>query len=360
MKVEACPIRVMTCPSRFRPASITGACSARAPRRSFHRRERSRRFGGREAVARLVDGLYDRIEADPCSVPPSIVTWSRSAGSKSSSSRSGLAGRPSISTRSGVRTSRSTHAARISISPGMANRWIGHFLNSLAEAANDTAVVGCIEPSISRLAMALVNRADEPAPGECLRGSCSSVETRAFLQPIQRDDPEGVAAAAVAHPKLLPHQGPELLLIAAVRGKHRAIRELLCQGVNPNVPATLPGSDVSVHGLPRLKITPLCGALLKRRDAVATLLVEHGAEYDIFTASCVGDLGAVARMLESAPDSRGCPRSGVRRCPDHAAVARRFRRTDRGRPSSAAARRQPSARTAYASFGSPRTWGTRR
>ena len=296
-------------------------------------------IGGREAVARLVDGLYDRIEADPVLRPAFNRDLEPERRKQKLFFEEWLGGASIYFDAEWRQDLKSTHAARISISPGMANRWIGHFLDSLAEAANDTAVVGSIEPSISRLAMALVNRADEPVPGERLRDSCSSVETRAFLQPIQHDDPEGVAAAAVAHPKLLPHQGPELLLIAAVRGKQCAIKELLCQGVNPNLPATLPGSDASVHGLPRLKITPLCGALLKRRDAVVTLLVEHGAEYDVFTASCVGDLGAVARMLELAPDSRGRPRSGVRRRPDHAAVARRFRRTARGRPSSAGARR---------------------
>jgi ankyrin repeat protein len=51
-----------------------------------------------------------------------------------------------------------------------------------------------------------------------------------------------------------------------------------------------------------LRITPLCGALARRRDAVVKLLVEHGAQYDIFTASCVGDLEAVRELLDRAPE----------------------------------------------------------
>jgi ankyrin repeat protein len=92
-----------------------------------------------------------------------------------------------------------------------------------------------------------------------------------------------------------------LLLIAAVRGKVRAAQELLRQGVDVNAPAMLPGSEASIHRLPMLLITPLCGALTKGRDALVQLLVDQGAQYDIFTASCLGDLDAVRELLDTAP-----------------------------------------------------------
>src|SRR5207244_2809256 len=92
------------------------------------------------------------------------------------------------------------------------------------------------------------------------------------------------------------------LLTAAVQGRARAAGELLRQGVDANATAILPGREASAHGLPMLPITPLCGALARRREAVVQLLVEHGAQYDIFTASFVGDLDAVRQLLDLAPE----------------------------------------------------------
>jgi ankyrin repeat protein len=69
-----------------------------------------------------------------------------------------------------------------------------------------------------------------------------------------------------------------------------------------NSVAMLQGSEASVGGLPMLRITPLCGALAKRREGVVKLLVEHGAQYDIFTAAFVGDLDGVRELLDLAPE----------------------------------------------------------
>ncbi len=90
-------------------------------------------------------------------------------------------------------------------------------------------------------------------------------------------------------------------MIAAVRGKARAAEELLHQGVDANAVAMLSGGEASAQKLPLLQITPLCGALARRRDPVVKLLIEHGAQYDIFTASCVGDLDGVQELLDLAP-----------------------------------------------------------
>jgi ankyrin repeat protein len=48
-------------------------------------------------------------------------------------------------------------------------------------------------------------------------------------------------------------------------------------------------------------MTALCGALANRRETVVKLLVEHGAQYDIFTAACLGDLDAVRELLDLDP-----------------------------------------------------------
>jgi truncated hemoglobin YjbI/ankyrin repeat protein len=257
-------------------------------------------LGGREAVAKLVDRFYDRIETDTVLRP----AFSRDLTTEREKVKlffEAWFGGPPTYFDAGWRLGlKATHGG-ISISRGMAGRWVRHFLASLAEAAQDPSIVIGIEPLISRLAMSLVNRADEPVPGERLRGSYSGADSR-FLLPVQRDDVTGIAAAATAYPQVIARHGPRLLLIAAVRGKADAARELLRQGVDVNAPAMLPGAEATAHGMPMLQITPLCGALARRRDAVVKLLVEHGARYDIFTASCVGDLDAVRELLDRAPE----------------------------------------------------------
>jgi truncated hemoglobin YjbI/ankyrin repeat protein len=297
--VQAIPLQVQT-GFDHRGGLGPGECAGAPPAPLFPPAETFEALGGREAVARLVDGLYDRIETDTVLRPAFnrdltgerekvkifFEAWFGGATTYFDAEWS-----PGLKARHGG----------ISISRGMAGRWVGHFLDSFAEAVEDPGIVNRIEPSISRLAMALVNRADEPVPGERLRGSCSGADPR-FLHHVQRDDAAGIAATAAAHPQVIPRHGPRFLLIAAVRGKAEAVEELLRQGVDANAIAMLPGSEASIHGLPMLQITPLCGALARRREAVVKLLVEHGAQYDIFTASCVGDLDAVRQMLDLAPE----------------------------------------------------------
>jgi truncated hemoglobin YjbI/ankyrin repeat protein len=256
-------------------------------------------LGGREAVARLVDGLYDRFETDTV-LRPAFGRDLTSARAKVKLFFEAWFGGTSPYFDAEWRHGLKTAHGGISISRGMAGRWVGHFLDALADAVPDPALVSRLKPLIARLAMALVNRADEPVPGEGLRCSYSGVDPR-WLQHVHRDDPAGIAASAAAHPRVISPHGPRLLLIAAVRGKARAAEELLRQGVDVNATAMLSGSEASAHGLPMLPITPLCGALARRRDALVKLLVERGAQYDIFTAAFVGDLDAVRELLEMAP-----------------------------------------------------------
>lgn len=261
-------------------------------------------LGGRAAIARLVDGLYDRVEADAVLRPAFSRDLTHQRALATLFFEAWCGGEPTYfdaAWREGLQVQ---HRA-IAISRGMADRWVGHFVASFTEAAKDHGLLSVIRPVIERLALALVNRTDEPVPGERLRGrnphGCSGADLQAFMQHVQRDTADGIAAAAAADPRALALQGPMLLLIAAVRGKARAAEGLLRAGVDANAPATLPGSEAHTSGLPRLPITPLCGALAKGRDAVVQLLVQHGAQYDIFTAACLGDLAAVRDALDAAP-----------------------------------------------------------
>lgn len=255
-------------------------------------------LGGRETVARLVDGLYDRIEMDTVLRLAFNRDLTRERARQKHFFEAWFGGVPTYFDASWPPGLQAVHRP-VSISRGMAGRWLGHFLAAFAEVVKDPTIINDVKPLISRIALALVNRTDEPVPGERLRDVRNADPI--FLRAVQRDDAAGLALAAAQHPQGIVWDGPRLLLVAAVRGKTRAAEELLRQGVDVNAVAMLPGSDANTFGLPMLRITPLCGALATRHEAVTNLLVEHGAQYDIFTASYVGDLDAVQQLLDLAP-----------------------------------------------------------
>ena len=254
-------------------------------------------IGGRIVIARLVDGLYDRIENDTLLRPAFNRDLTKKREKLKSFFEAWFGGAPTYFNAEWPPSVKAVHVP-VSISQGMAMRWIGHCLDTFADAVKDPAIINPIKPFITRLALALVDRVDEPVPGERIRDVSDSV----FMQSVQRDDAADIAKDAAIYPNVLLMHGPRLLLVAVVRGKVRAAEELLRQGVSANAVALPPGNDAKTYGLPMLLMTPLCGALATRRDPVVKLLVEHGAQYDIFTAACVGDLEAVGKLLDLAPE----------------------------------------------------------
>lgn len=257
-------------------------------------------LGGPEAIAKLVDGLYDRIDTDPVLRPAFGRDLIRERERVKLFFEGWFGGSPAYFDAAWPPGLKAVHGST-TISRGMAVRWVGHFLDSFAEAAKDPHLINEIRPLISRIAMALVDRGDEPVAGERLH--CSAYGTDPRLLPfVQRDDAEGIANAAAGHPEVIQREGPRLLLVAAVRGKARATEALLRLGVDANAVAMLAGSEASAAGLPMLRMTPLCGALAKRRADVVKLLMQRGAQYDVFTAAFMGDVDGVSRMLDLAPE----------------------------------------------------------
>lgn len=267
--------------------------------------------GGQGEVARLVDGLYDRIETDTFLRPAFNRDLTQEREKQKRFFEAWLGGAPSYFDTGWPLGLKSAHAS-VSISPGMAERWLGHFFDSFAETIPDPALLNHLKPFITQLAMALVTRADDPIPGERIR----DVSDAQFMRSIQRDDAAGIMEAAAARPYVLPLHGPKLLLVSVVRGKVRVVEALLRQGVDVNAVAMLPASDANSYDLPMLRLAPLCGALASRREVLVDLLVEYGAQYDIFTAACLGDMDAVRQLLDLAPDladasDPGCDVAGV-------------------------------------------------
>jgi truncated hemoglobin YjbI len=258
-------------------------------------------LGGPDTVARLVDGLYDRIEADTLLRPAFTGDLTRERENQKEFFTAWLGSFQPLFDSESRHELRLAHA-HLSISSGLAERWRDHFLASLAEVTIDDAVIRAIAPSITRLALALVNRADEPARGERLRCVFGGAVMDEVRRAIRCDDAEALAALARQYARLLPMHGPELLLLATVRGRAQAAVELLHHGVYVNTPAMLTAAEAKAHGLPRLRLTPLCGALARGRAGMGRLLVEYGAQYDVFTAAFLGDTDALCALLDQAPD----------------------------------------------------------
>ena len=262
-------------------------------------------IGGRAAVARLVDGLYDRIETDAVLRPAFNRDLVRERARQKLFFEAWFGGAPTYFDAAWPPGLKAAHEP-VSISRGMAERWLGHFLATFTEVVPDQTILNVIKPLITHLALALVSRTEEPVPGERLR----DVSDPRFLQAVQRADPASLAALAAEQPQVFRLHGPKLLLVAALRGKVSVAEELLRLGVAVNAVAMPPGSDAKTYDLPMLRITPLCGALANRRSAIVNLLVAQGAQYDIFTAAYVGDLDAVQRLLDLAPALADTPDPG--------------------------------------------------
>lgn len=254
-------------------------------------------LGGRAAIARLIDGLYDRIETDAFLRPAFNHDLVREREKQKRFFEAWLGGDPSYFDAAWPPGLKAVHES-VSISHAMAKRWLSHFLAVLGEVAEDPVVLKTIKPYITRLAVGLVNRKTEPVPKEPLR----DVGDPRFIPAVQRNDAAGLAALATERPHVFTMHGPKLLLVAALRGKENAAKEILRQGVNVNSVALPPGSDATTDELPMLRITPLCGALANHREVLTKLLLQHGAQYDIFTAAYTGDLDAVQALLDLAPE----------------------------------------------------------
>ncbi len=202
-----------SCPSRFRPTSTIETGSAWAARSLFPPPGTFEAIGGRAAIARLVDGLYDRIENDTLLRPAFNRDLTKEREKLKLFFEAWFGGAPTYFNAEWPPSLKAVHVP-VSISQGMAMRWLGHFLDSFADAVQDPAIINPIKPFITRLALALVDRVDEPVPGERIR----DVSDPVFMQSVQRDDAADIAKDAAVYPNVLLHARAEAF---ACRGYSR-------------------------------------------------------------------------------------------------------------------------------------------
>jgi truncated hemoglobin YjbI len=264
--------------------------------RAFADRDTFAHVGGHAAVGALIDGLYDRIEADAELRP----LFGRDLANERAAQRrffsEWLGGEAAYTDRAHVPLAHRHDL--VPITPRLAGKWLAHFKAALAAAVADAGARRAIYDSTQRLAMALVN---EREPVSALRahphGTCLRYEPAIeSLALARRGDAAALRSLLSRAPDVLasvPHAAL-LLQLAVLAGRRPIVELLLDRGVDVNKPAPL---------APLVFATPLCAARSRKRELVAALLLDRGARDDIFTHAFLGDLGPLNAVLASDPSS---------------------------------------------------------
>jgi hemoglobin len=241
-------------------------------------------IGGRPTIDSLIDGLYDRIEADPVLRPMFGRNLSGERAGQKRFFSEWLGGDAAAYSGSAYMSLKDRHDL-LPITPDIAERWLGHFKAALECSVADLEAQTTILTSVRRLAMALVNSGDAVAAirakshGTCLRYQ-PAVEAIGLAR---RGDAARLGALVAEAPDVLASEthAAALLHLAAINGRVASVKLLLDQGVDVNKPSPI---------APLILVTPLCAARLKRRTDVEALLLARGAKEDVFTHAMLGDL----------------------------------------------------------------------
>src|SRR5216684_40714 len=251
-------------------------------------------IGRTAAVAALIDGLYDRIEADAALRP---LFGSDLANEREAQTRfftEWLGGEKNYSDRA-FHSLKQRHDL-LPITPGLAGKWLAHFRDSLDSTVSDHNARQVIYDAVHRLATALVNEGEPPSAlrtrshGTCLRYE-PAIEA---LGLARRGDAAELGALLKRAPDVLAStsHAATLMHLSVLAGRTAVVELLLREGVDVDKPSPI---------APLIFVTPLCAARVKRRKEVEMLLVRHGAKEDIFTQAYLGDLERLRGNLVREP-----------------------------------------------------------
>lgn len=250
------------------------------------------RIGGRPTVEVLIDGLYDRIEADRA------LQWL--FGRDLTHDRAGQKrffcewlGAGSEYSDTAFLPLKHRHDL-LPITPAVAGKWLEHFGAALDGAVADAEARRAILAGVRELALGLVNSTEPPAAirtrshGTCLRYT-PAIDALTLARRGEAVPLDGLLTAA---PDVLasPTHAARLLHLAALHGRTGVVEVLLDHGVDVNMPSPIETL---------ILVTPLCAARLKRRGGVEALLLARGAQDDVFSRAYLGDVSGLAGDLEA-------------------------------------------------------------
>jgi len=256
------------------------------------------RIGGRGVVESIVDGLYDRIESDPLLRPMFVSDLVGERNKQKGFFCEWFGGEPDWTRHHAYNGLQHRHS-HIHITREAAGHWLSHLTAAVKTCVGDKLHRNEIFRVARPIALALVNEEEPPLRSIHLR--CRRTHPfRVIRQLAGKGDAKKLAEELSLQPRLVadPIEMADVVLEASLRGRTSVVEVLLDAGVDPNVPAHYKEGCI----FQTLLVTPLCGALVKRRDDTAALLRSRGAIYDIFSASYLGDMAAVEKWITEAPE----------------------------------------------------------
>jgi hemoglobin len=265
--------------------------------RPFRDTDLFERIGGQATVDRLVDLLYEGIDADE-QLRPLFGRDVTAAKPRQKMFFAEWLGGPRRYSEVAWTSLKHSHDGK-AITQAVADRWLGHFTRALQAAVAADSDCKTILGQVRPLAMALVNRPAAQDVAWC--GIGARPVTRA-VDLARRGDVAGLGEALAQAPHLLrPTYAAAIIQSAALEGRAGIVQMLLERGVGPDHPFYLPVGIVGQVFERAIYVTPLCAARFKRRTAVESLLLAAGAREDVFTAAFLGDLTSLARVLAADP-----------------------------------------------------------
>ena len=124
------------------------------------------RLGGREAVARLVDAFYDRVEADPSLRPLFPADTAAGRERQKLFFEQWLGGEPLYERAHGPPALRRRHLP-FAITEGDAERWLAHFAAALGDCGAGDALARDVLAALRPVALRIVNTVEvAPRPPE--------------------------------------------------------------------------------------------------------------------------------------------------------------------------------------------------
>lgn len=250
-------------------------------------------MGGRAAVARLIDELYDRIMADP-QLRPMFSGDSQGERVRQKAFFEEWFGGDDLYTQQYANRGLCQIHHEIYITKEFAGRWLGHFREAMKSAGFLPELQKEVAKTLQPLAMAIVNQ-DVP-PGKRRLHCVQNLEVNALGKSAARGNGKVIVQALKAVSGIHRERDKDfktLLYHAAGAGKADAVESLLKGGADPN--------EASNSGWGRPMHTPLTHALLNKRENAAELLRKHGAREDIFMYAALGDLDGLQRELAEDP-----------------------------------------------------------
>ncbi len=286
------------------------------------------RIGGQPTIDALVDHLYDDLADDKELRPlfPRDLAGTRAMQKLFFGEWLGGPRRYSEQAHAGLRH---RHDG-LPITPDLAGRWLEHLRRAMEATIASESDRRTISAQVRSLAMVLVN--DQMAPARpagrrSKRGRAGSASkdrqevawcgigartVKRATDLARRGDVTGVESAVAGAPDLRrPTYAAAIMQTAALAGRTEVVQMLLDHGVGADHPFFLPVGATGLAFERVVYVTPLCAARMKRRAAVESLLLAAGAHDDVFTASFLGDLTGLARMLAADPGLAQTPDPAV-------------------------------------------------